>query len=215
MYDIQQAKFGQRQDLVALSWDYGDPVYRNHFFNVTMDARLPGGARFGGGVDTGVSLRDTCYVVDSPQELLYCRVTTPFKANTQLKFNGSVPVKGGFILAGTFQNLAGPTYDANYPATSAEVAQSLGRPLAGGVRTVTVPLVAPNTLFEDRIARVDLRVSKIFNFGTYRLQVNLDAYNALNSSSILSVNSTYDARWRQPNSVIDPRLFQVSGQISF
>ena len=47
-----------------------------------------------------------------------------------------------------------------------------------------------------------------------RLQLNLDAYNALNSSSILSVNSTYDARWRQPNSVIDPRLFQVSGQIS-
>ncbi len=214
MYDISQAQFGKRQDLVALSWDYGDPVYRNHFVNFTMDARLPGGARFGGGVDTGWSVRDTCYVVDSPQELLYCRVVTPFSANTQLKFNGSVPMKWGLVLAGTFQNLAGPTYDANYPATSAEVAPSLGRPLAGGTRTVTVPLVEPNTLFEARTSRLDLRLSKIFNFSSYRLQVNLDAYNALNSSSILSVNSTYDARWRQPNSVIDPRLFQVSGQIS-
>ena len=95
------------------------------------------------------------------------------------------------------------------------MAPSLGRPLAGGTRTVTVPLVAPNTLFEDRTTRLDLRLSKIFNFGAHRLQVNLDAYNALNSSSILSVNSTFDARWRQPNSVIDPRLFQVSGKISF
>jgi hypothetical protein len=55
----------------------------------------------------------------------------------------------------------------------------------------------------------------VFNFGARRLQINLDAYNALNSSSILTVNNTFDARWRQPNAVIDPRLFQVSGQISF
>ena len=215
MYDVKQERFGQRQDLVALAWNYGDPVYRNHFVNFTMDARLPGGARFGGGVDTGWSLRDTCYVVDSPQELLYCHVVTPFKANTQLKFNGSYPMKWGLILAGTYQNLAGPTYDANYPATSAEVAPSLKRPLAGGTRSVSVPLVAPNTLFESRTTRLDLRLSKIITFGATRLQLNLDAYNALNSSSILAVNSTYDARWRQPNSVIDPRLFQVSGQISF
>jgi len=215
MYDVKQEKFGQRQDLVALAWNYGDPVYRNHFVNFTMDARLPGGARFGGGVDTGWSLRDTCYTVDSPQELLYCHVVTPFKANTQLKFNGSYPMKWGLVLAGTYQNLAGPTYDANYPATSAEVLPSLGRPLAGGTRSVSVPLVAPNTLFESRTNRLDLRLSKVITFGATRLQLNLDAYNALNSSSILSVNSTYDARWRQPNSVIDPRLFQVSGQISF
>jgi hypothetical protein len=215
LYNVKQEKFGQVQDTVALASNWGVPEYRNHFFNFTMDARLPGGARFGGGVDTGFSVRDTCYVVDSPQELLYCRVYTPVKANTQIKFNGSYPMKYGIILAGTFQNLAGPTYDANYPATSAEVAPSLGRPLAGGARTVTVPLVAPNTLFEDRFSRLDLRVSKVFQMGTYRLQVNLDAYNALNSSAILAVNSTYDARWRQPNSVIDPRLFQVSGQISF
>ena len=118
-------------------------------------------------------------------------------------------------MAGTYQNLAGPAYEANYIATTAEVFPSLGRNLAGGTRTVTVPLVAPQTLFEDRTSRLDLRVSKIFNMGSKRLQINLDAYNALNSSSILAVNSTFDARWRQPNSVIDPRLFQVSGQISF
>ena len=115
MYDISQAKFGQRQDLVALSWDYGDPVYRNHFVNFTMDARLPGGARFGGGVDTGWSVRDTCYVVDSPQELLYCRVVTPFSANTQLKFNGSYPMKWGLVAGRHVPEPGGPDLRRQLP----------------------------------------------------------------------------------------------------
>jgi hypothetical protein len=144
-----------------------------------------------------------------------CRVVTPFKAQTQVKLNGSYPLPAGVVVAGTFQNLSGPAYQANYNATTAEVAPSLGRNLSGGVRTVLVPLVPTNTLFEDRITRVDLRVSKILRMRRARLQLNLDAYNALNSSAILAVNSTFDARWRQPNSVIDPRLFQVSGQLTF
>jgi hypothetical protein len=215
LYDINPAKFGQSEQMVTLAKHYGEPVYRNHFVNATADVRLPGGARFGGGVDTGWSLRDTCYVVDSPQELLNCRVVTPFRANTQVKFNGSYPMGWGMTVAGTYQNLAGPAYEANYNAPTAEVFPSLGRNLAGGTRTVLVPLVAPNTLFEDRTSRLDLRISKTFSRGSRRLQLNLDAYNALNSSSILSANSTFDARWRQPNSVIDPRLLQVSAQITF
>jgi hypothetical protein len=49
----------------------------------------------------------------------------------------------------------------------------------------------------------------------HRLQINLDAYNALNGSGILTINNTFNARWRQPNAVIDPRLFQISGQYTF
>jgi hypothetical protein len=48
-----------------------------------------------------------------------------------------------------------------------------------------------------------------------RLQINLDAYNALNSSGILAVQNTFDARWRLPTTILDPRLFQLSGNISF
>jgi hypothetical protein len=48
-----------------------------------------------------------------------------------------------------------------------------------------------------------------------RIQLNLDAYNALNSSAITAVNTTFDARWRQPNTVLDPRLIQFSGSWTF
>ena len=144
LYDITQAKFGQRQDLVALSWDYGDPVYRNHFVNFTMDARLPGGARFGGGVDTGWSVRDTCYVVDSPQELLYCRVVTPFSANTQVEVQRQLSDEVGHRRGRHVPEPGGPDLRRQLPGNigrSGAVARTAT--LAGGTRTVTVPLVEP------------------------------------------------------------------------
>jgi hypothetical protein len=220
LYDISTARYGQNQSVVTLSKNFGKPDYQNHFLDFSLDTRLRGGGRIGGGVDTGWSLRDNCFVVDSPQQLVNCHLVTPFTAQTQLKLNGSYPLPGNFVVAGTFQNLSGPDYQANYPATTAEVKPSLGRDLAGGVRTLTgsaaLPLIKPNTLFEPRVTRLDLRVTKIVKMGPRRrLQINLDAYNALNSSGILAVNNTFDARWRQPTSILDPRLFQFSGSYTF
>jgi hypothetical protein len=214
-FDVKPASFGLSENLVRSTSRFGTAKYVNDFVNVSFDARLSNGIRFGGGIDTGRSVQDTCFVVDTPQDLLYCREVTPFSGQTQLKLNGSLPLPGGVSFAGTYQNISGPTYNANYPATSEEIAPSLGRPLAGGVRTVTIPLVAPNTLYEGRTTRLDVRVSKTFRFDRVRLQVNLDSYNALNSDAIRTVNSTLNARWREPNSVIDPRHVQLGGQISF
>jgi hypothetical protein len=216
LYDINPAKFGQNLSVVSLTSNFGKPKYRNHFIDLSADARLPGGARISGGVDTGRTLVDTCFVVDSPQARVNCHVVTPFKGLTQIKLNGSFPVPGDIVLAAALQSLPGVEYEANYNVTTDEVAPSLGRPLAGGARTALVPLIAPNTYFENRINRLDLRVSKIFRMGERRrLQLNLDAYNALNSSAITAINSTFDARWLQPNTVIDPRLFQISGEFTF
>lgn len=224
-YDIVPTKYGQNQSLVTLSKNFGKPDYRNHFLDFSMDMRFRGGGRIGGGVDTGWSLRDNCFVVDSPQALVNCHNVIPFKAQTQIKLNGSYPLPKDFVVAGTFQNLSGPAYEANYPVTTAEIKSNasshpLGRDLAGGVRTLTgaamLPLIVPNTLFEPRISRLDLRLSKIFRMGgRRRVQLNLDAYNALNAASILTVNNTFDARWRRPNTILDPRLFQFGGSYSF
>ena len=78
-----------------------------------------------------------------------------------------------------------------------------------------MPLVAPQTLFEGRIRRLDLRVSKILYAGRFRFQINFDAYNALNTRSVLGVNSTFGSRWQQPATIMDPRLMQIGGQIDF
>jgi carboxypeptidase family protein/TonB-dependent receptor-like protein len=215
--DISAAKFGQVQNYVTLADKYGKFTSRNDFFGVTIDARLPRSIRLNAGVDTGRSVLDRCFVVDSPQELLNCRVVTPFKGQTQFKANGVVPIPLDMAFAFAWQNLSGPSYGANYAASNADIIPSLGRPLSGGLSTpaVAIPLVAPQTLFEDRITRLDLRLTKIFKYNRTRLQINVDAYNALNANSIRAVNSVYGAAWRTPLQILDPRLIQFGGQLSF
>ena len=110
----------------------------------------------------------------------------------------------------------GPAIDAQYAATTAEVAPSLGRNLAGGTRFVNIPLIVPYSLFEGRIRRLDLRLTKHFELsGRLHLQANLDAYNALNSSAIQNINTIYGASWLTPTQILDPRIIQFSAQINF
>ena len=123
---------------------------------------------------------------------------------------------GDFAVSAVYQDLPGPAVSANYAATLAQITPSLGRNLAGGASTATAPLIEPQTLFEGRTSRLDLRVSKrVAVWSNLRLQLNLDGYNALNSSSILLSNNTFGAQWRRPNTIIDPRIVQFSGSLTF
>ena len=148
---------------------------------------------------------DSCFVVDSPQQLLNCHMVKPFSSQTQIKIYGSYPLPAGVVVSGTLQNLPGPPIEANYQAPNAAIAPSLGRNLAAcGTRavctaTALVPLYPPFTHFEPRRTQLDLRLSKVLQLGSRaRLQANVDFYNALNASDLLGVNANYGAKWRQP-----------------
>ena len=141
---------------------------------------------------------------------------TPFKAQTQVKLNGSLPLVAGFVVSGVYQDISGPPLEAVWAAPNFAIAPSLGRDLAGGAVTANVPLIAPQTLFEGRIRRLDLRVTKIFKLTPRtRLHANLDAYNALNSSAVQSLQTTFGPNWRSPTTILDPRILQFSAQLIF
>ena len=208
LYNVKQIKFGQNQSIVKPAGDFGEFTSTNDFFNVTMDARLQGNIRLGGGFDTGRTVRDRCFVVDSPQELLNCRVVTPFAGQTQVKLHGVFQLPLDFVTSFAYQNLSGPDLTASYTAPASAI-DWVGpdRPLAGGATTVAnIPLVAPGTVFGNRISRIDLRLSKVFQIDNFRLQLNLDAYNALNSSAIRAYNLVYGPGYLNPNQIMDARL---------
>ena len=229
LYDISPGKFGRVNNLVRQASDFGNASRVSDFFNVNFNARLGSGVVFGGGVDTGRTVTDRCLVVDSPQQLLYCHVVTPFGAQTQLKAFGSYALPRGITVSATFQNVAGPNITANYPAPNSVIAPSLGRNLAAcGVQvtctaTATVPLIAPMTMFEPRRSQVDFRLAKIIKLpGAARLQANFDVYNLLNDSSVLGLNATYGQQWLLPivvvsgtESILQGRLIQFGGQLTF
>jgi hypothetical protein len=232
--NIKPALFGLGQTVVESTANYGEDKRINNFVGVGLNARLPGGIRVGGGLDTGRTVKDQCFAVDAPGMTAYtigvfgpntdttingeqiCDVVTPFKAQTQVKLNGIIPLPKGFAASAVYQDMSGPAIEAVYAATTAEIAPSLGRPLSGGARTVNVPLVIPQTFFEGRTRRLDLRLTKNFQLTRrMRLQANLDAYNALNSSAVQTVQTTFGPNWLTPNTILDPRILQLSGQLTF
>ena len=223
LYDISEDKFSSAQNLVSPASTFGRQKKVNDYLSAGFNARLGKNARFGGGLDTGRGVTDNCFVVDSPQQqlltidgVLNCHVVAGWAANLQIKLNGSYSLPYDFVVSGVFQNIAGQPILANYTATTGEILPSLGRNLAGATKTVTVPLIVSNTLFEDRRNQLDLRLGKRFPMGPRRhLQVNLDLYNAMNSNSITLRNNAYGGSFGTPLSVLDGRMLQVSGNVTF
>src|SRR5262249_20198034 len=119
--------------------------------------------------------------------------------------------------AAVFQSLPAANYAANYTVSTTAIQPSLGRPLAGGTRNVTLDLLAPGSSFLDqRINQVDVRLTKLFRFqGRSRLSANVDMYNLLNSSTTLQVNSTVGPKWLQPTQILDARLIKFGVQVDF
>ena len=197
-----------------------------------MDARLPSGIRIGGGLDTGRTVWDNCFTTDNPQETTivhvtsgvgdravdqrFCHEVQPWLANLQLKLNGNVPLPGDFMMSATFVNVAGEEILADYSATNAEIAASLGRPLSGGASTVQIPLIAPYTQYEGRRVMLDVRLSRVFDFGsTGRLNANIDLYNVFNANTILGRVNTYGPRWGLPTRILPGRMVQVGARLTF
>ena len=120
-------------------------------------------------------------------------------------------------VSGVFQSKPGPMLSANYAVPATMVAQSLGRPPAANVPNVTVNLIAPGTLYGNRIHQIELRVAKIVRFANRRAMVAVDLYNALNSSTILTYNNAFvpGGTWLQPTTIITPRLVRISGEFNF
>src|SRR5262249_2042481 len=158
----------------------------------------------GGGLDTGRTVTDNCFVVDSPQQLVNCHQVNPFSGQTALKVFGVYQLPFDFLVSGSLQSNSGLPILATYTPTNAQVLPSLGRNLAAGAAGTApgIPLIVPFTQFEARRNQLDVRLSKVFKLtSTVRLQGNLDAFNALNQTGFYSINTAYGTAWRRPTSL--------------
>jgi hypothetical protein len=120
-------------------------------------------------------------------------------------------------VSATFQSKPGAMLAANYAAPNSAVVPSLGRNLSGNASNVTINLVAPGSMYGDRINQLDFRAAKILTFGGRRATLALDLYNALNSSAVLTYDNTFvpGGPWLQPMSILTPRFLRFTGEITF
>jgi len=232
LYDVSPAKNGLFDNVVKAQSNFGKRTRVSDFFSGSLASQIRAGLVLGGSVDTGRTVEDNCFVVDSPQQLLNCHVVTPFKAQTLVKAHASFPFPHDIIASGVIQNVSGISYAANYPVPNADIAPSLGRNLAAcGTRvvcnsTATVPLIPLQTMFDPRRTQLDLRASKVFALRSLgakvKLRADVDVYNVLNSSAVLFTNYTYGPAWKQPvgssvvgSGFVDGRIVEVGGRLNW
>ena len=122
------------------------------------------------------------------------------------------------LIAGTIRSDQGAPLRATWNAPAAVVAAAIGRPPAIAGSTVPIDLIAPGSVWGDRVNELDLRFGKILKFGRMRSNVGIDIYNVLNQAAVLTYNQTFapaPGQWLAPTAVLTPRFFKISAQIDF
>jgi len=244
LMDINPAKFGINDNLVAPVSKYGKQTEVYNGFDLTTNYRFGRGGLVAGGIGTGRTVTNICDLIAAVPEAAmtlaatatltansaagptgapsrFCKISPPWTALTQFKLSAAYPIKWDIQASATYQDLPGIPVTATYVVSNAEARPSLGRNFGacGNAATCTatanVELIEPNSMFEKRIRQVDFRLSKSVRIGRYRVQGNFDAYNALNASPILSINTRYGTSWRQPTEILAARIIKLGATFSF
>jgi hypothetical protein len=242
--DLKPGVFGLVDNLVTQTSRYGQQTQIFNGVDVTLNARFGQGGQFSGGLSTGRTATNNCYQNDDPsltaqafpgvlalpttsivsRLAAFCDVAPPWSQSTQVKFMAVYPLPWHIQTSAIYQNSSGIPVTASYVATNAEILPSLGRNLGScrGAATcnanVTVELIPPNSLFEPRLQQVDLRFSRIFQFGPRKLRGDVDIYNLLNASNVLNMNTTYSPPggvWKDVTQILGGRLIRLGMQLQF
>ena len=233
LLDVAPSGAGQIDNLITDSRGYGD--WSQHFngVDVTLNVRMANGLTFQGGTSTGQTVADACEVRENLPELSgglgaglagstvsptspYCHVA--YGVLTQFRGLAAYTIPRIDVqVSGVMQSKPGPMLSANYSVPGAVAAAALGRPLSGNATQVTVNVVEPGTLYGNRVNQLDLKIAKVFRFGTTRTMVGLDLFNALNSGAILSYNNTFvpGGTWLQPISILTARMGKITAEFTF
>ena len=210
--------------------------------DVEVNGRFGRGGLLTGGISVGRIARNDCALNATPQAFVigaawdggnntaqggeshprstaYCDTAPPWSKSFSLKLNGVYPLPYGFDVSGVFQNIPGVGNFADRTYTNAELAPILGRPLAatapGRPATLKIPLVPPDTLFEDRLTQLDVRLTKIFQFGEWRLKADLDVYNAFNQSAVRDATEAFGSNWLNAERIMFGRLVKIGARVEF
>jgi hypothetical protein len=101
------------------------------------------------------------------------------------KANVIYPMLFGFQAAATYQNLSGIQVLANNTFRNAAIAPALGQNLSSGSSGyATIPVLEPNTVFEDHLKQMALWFSKRFSMGRASIQAQFDVYNIFSTGTI-------------------------------
>jgi hypothetical protein len=238
LYDVVPAKAGQVDNLITGAGNFGKWSQYFNGLDTSLDLRSQS-LTLSAGLSIGQTVSDNCDVRAHLPELStattgtstfgagllnsavtpvspYCHAATGALPHGRMLASYRVP-RLDVQLSAVFQSHPGAMLAANYAAPNSLVAPSLGRDLSGNAPNVTINLIAPGSMYGDRVNELDVRVGKWLKIGRTRSLVSADVYNALNSSAVLAYNSTFvpGGTWLQPLTIQTPRFIRLVAEFQF
>jgi hypothetical protein len=222
LYNLNRSFLGLVNELDTTS-PHNERTYNG--VDVTINARWGPGATLAGGTSTGRSRSVRCDVAD-PNQLRFCDQTQfHIPWTTTLKISGSYALPYNFWLSGVFQSTSGfgptsapaPLLPVEPDSHDKRVTYVVGRAI---VPNLTLPLVGvllepPGANYMDRVTQLDLSIARTFRMRAVQLKAQLDLFNALNASPVVSEVTTFGSRLGKPLRILDARLIRLGVRLEF
>ena len=113
---------------------------------------------------------------------------------------------------------SGAALSANYNVPNATVIALRGTPIVGNAANVSVNLLDPGQLYQDRVNSFDMRFAKILRIRSTRADVGIDLYNVLNANVATAYNQAFGndgATWLRPTAIQNPRFVRFNVRLDF
>jgi hypothetical protein len=218
------------QNYISWETDFG-PARTSYWQGVdfTVNARLRQGLTLQFGTNTGRKVDDTCATevkIDSPDPR-NCRQSPPYQTTVRGLASYTIP-RIDVLVSAALRSQPPLALNATWPVPNSVVVTLLGRVPPGGTlggNTNVTLLDNEHRLYADnRRTQIDMRVAKVFRFGTKRFDVGVDGENLLNTNYTTVYAGTYQfsagntamgGTWNNPTAIYTPRYARLNFTVSF
>jgi hypothetical protein len=186
-------------------------------YEISMDARLPGGGTLLAGWLAERTVSTTCDTND-PNQFRFCdqsgELYQELGAVSGMPFRHEFKMAASYALPWRFH--AGLSL-LSYPGAQKDVSYSVPANLFPGGRTnaVTSVLTAPGTSYYDRWNQLDARFSRTFTVAKKQIEPTIEGFNLANSSVVLSEITAFGASLGSPSTTIQGRLLKFTVKVKY
>ena len=158
-------------------------------FEVIVDGELPRGGFMTGSITMGSSTNHMCHAAihANPNRLRHCETKSPYQPLGKL--SGALPLPFDTMISGLITVFPGQAISATYQIDTTDFPGLYSGENVNPTRTVN--LIEPNTEFEPYTTVMQLRFSKVFTVGDFRIRGYMDANNLFNRARVRSRNRGY------------------------
>jgi hypothetical protein len=160
------------------------------------------------------------------KDLRNCRDVDPFQTTLRGLASYTIP-KVDVLVSATMRSQPGLERVATWEVPNTVIRDITGRLPPGGNATgnTTIAIIDnDHRLYDDRRSQIDMRIAKVFRFGSRRANAGIDLGNLLNTNYTTTFENTYQysagntaqgGTWNNPTAIYTPRFVRWNVTIDY